>query len=193
MSPKRANYPQPWSITRATAFAAAALVCANLLAGARPGWAQESAPAGSRPASTRLGAGPSPPFSTPLGAGWREAPAYVSLFAPSAHQASYRAYVSPAGLEATLEQILADPGILRPPGAWTRQAQVAYDAFGLSGGYNRWKVAGLYGGRRADVVRGPRLGQGQMESWTLITPYPDEALQRLEPGTLIIVLRVPSD
>jgi hypothetical protein len=32
-----------------------------------------------------------------------------------------------------------------------------------------------------------------MESWTLIAPYPDLALRRLEPGTLIIVLRFPSD
>ena len=30
-----------------------------------------------------------------------------------------------------------------------------------------------------------------MESWTLIAPYPDAALQRLELGTLIIVLRIP--
>ena len=38
---------------------------------------------------------------------------------------------------------------------------------------------------------GPRLDQGQTESWTLIAPYPDAALQRLESGTLIIVLRIP--
>jgi hypothetical protein len=72
------------------------------------------------------------------------------------------------------------------------QAMIPYDAFGLSGGYNRWKVAGLYRSRRAQVARGPRLDQGQTESWTLIAPFPDLALQRLEPGTLIIVLRNPS-
>jgi len=125
--------------------------------------------------------------------GWREAPEYVSLFAPQAQQAAYRAYVSPVGLEATLKEITTDPGVLHPPGAWTVQPMIPYDAFGLSGRYNRWKVAGLYRSRRAQVARGPRLDQGQIESWTLIAPYPDETLQRLEPGTLIIVLRIPSD
>lgn len=124
---------------------------------------------------------------------WREAPEYVGLLAPQAHRSAYRAYVSPLGLEATLKHLLADPAVLHPPGAWTPQAMIPYDAFGLSGGYNRWNVAGLYRSRRAQVARGPRLDQGQLESWTLIAPYPDSALQRLEPGTLIIVLRIPSD
>ena len=126
-------------------------------------------------------------------AGWRDAPEYVRLFAPQAQQAAYRAYVSPLGLEATLKEITADPAVLHPPGAWTPQAMIPYDAFGLSGSYNRWKVAGLYRSRRAHVARGPRLNQGQLESWTLIAPYPDETLQRLETGTLVIVLRMPSD
>jgi hypothetical protein len=126
-------------------------------------------------------------------AGWREAPEYVRLFAPQAQQAAYRAYVSPVGLEATLKEIAADPAVLHPPGAWTPQAMIPYDAFGLSGSYNRWKVASLYRSRRAQVARGPRLDQGALESWTLIAPYPDEALQRLETGTLIIVLRMSSD
>jgi hypothetical protein len=121
---------------------------------------------------------------------WRPAPEYVGLFAPRAHRDAYRAYISPMGLDATLEALLADPGVLHPPGAWEPQLQIPYDAFGLSGSYNRWKVAGLYRSRRAQVVRGPRLDQGQLESWTLITPYPDPGLQRLEPGTLILVLRI---
>jgi hypothetical protein len=132
-------------------------------------------------------------LSAALTAGWREAPEYVQLFAPEAQRAAYRAYVSPLGLDAVLKQFAADPGVLHPPGAWTPQSVIPYDAFGLGGSYNRWKVAGLYRSRRAQVARGPRLDQGQTESWTLIAPYPDAALQRLEPGTLIIVLRMPSD
>jgi hypothetical protein len=124
---------------------------------------------------------------------WRDAPEYVRLFVPPTQRAAYRAFVTPLGLEATLGQLTADPAILRPPGAWTPQAMIPYDAFGLSGSYNRWKVAGLYRSRRAQVARGPRVDQGQTESWTLISPYPDEALQRLESGTLIIVLRIPQD
>ncbi len=130
--------------------------------------------------------------SATLTASWREAPEYVRLFAPEAERDAYRAYVSPLGLDAVLEQISGDPGSLHPPGAWTPQAMIPYDAFGLSGGYNRWKVAGLYRSRRARVARGPRLDRGQTESWTLIAPYPDKDLRRLEAGTLIIVLRIPS-
>jgi hypothetical protein len=131
--------------------------------------------------------------STPVTASWREAPEYVRLFAPEAQRGAYRAYVSPVGLDATLKELLADPGILHPPGAWTPQAMIAYDAFGLSGSYNRWKVAGLYRSRRAQVARGPRIDQGATESWTLIEPFPDVTLERFTPGTLIIVLRVPTD
>ena len=128
-----------------------------------------------------------------VGRNWREAPQYVELFAPREQRAAYRAYISPMSLDATLTELLEDPGVLQPPGAWTPQAMIPYDAFGLSGSYNRWKVAGLYRSRRAQVVHGPRVDQGQVESWTLVAPYPDPALQRLEPGTLILVLRVPSD
>ncbi len=176
---------QPRSITRGfTAKAASAgiaaalslLVCTDL-----------------RPAAQLRAAQPQAAPSTGLRAGWREAPEYVRLFAPQAQRAAYRAYISPLGLDATLEQITPDPAVLHPPGAWTPQAMIPYDAFGLSGSYNRWKVADLYRSRRAHVAHGPRLDQGQTESWTLIAPYPDEALQRLEPGTLIIVLRVLSD
>jgi hypothetical protein len=193
MSSKRANgCLQPRSITRASfalratapkALAVlAVLVCTDL----RPA-AQR--PAAQLPAAPLPAAGP----STPLRAGWREAPEYVRLFAPQRQADAYRAYVSPLGLEETLAQISADPAALHPPGAWTPQAMIPYDAFGLTGSYNRWKVAGLYRSRRARVARGPRLDQGQTESWTLIAPFPDDTLQRLEPGTLIIVLRHPSD
>ena len=134
------------------------------------------------PAQIRFNSGVSP---------WREAPEYLDLLVPAAHRSAYRAYVSPLGIEATLEQLLRDPGVLRPPGAWAIQARIPYDAFGLSGSYNRWKVAGLYRSRRAYVSRGPRMNGDQMESWTLIAPFPHPALQRLEPGTLVLVLHIP--
>jgi len=164
---------QPTSITRgplAILAVLVALACTNL------------------PAQIRFNSGDSDDQST-----WREAPEYVDLFAPAARRSAYRAWVSPQGIEGTLQRIVRDPGVLRPPGAWTIQPQIPYDAFGLSGSYNRWKVAGLYRSRRAQVAHGPRLDQGQMESWTLIAPYPDASLERLEPGTLILALRIPSD
>lgn len=122
---------------------------------------------------------------------WREAPEYLNLFAPVAHRENYRAYVSPDGLDDTLRRLMADPAVQRPAGAWTPEWVHPFDAFGRTGSYNRWKLAGLYGSRRARVARGPRVDQGQAESWMLVAPYPDPALQRLESGTLIIVLRLP--
>jgi hypothetical protein len=115
--------------------------------------------------------------------GWTESPLYRRLFTP-AHvpDGTYRTYVSPR----PIEQILADLG----NGAVPRPV-VAAEAFGQSGGYDRSKLARLYGARRARVARFPREENGQVvEAWTLISPYPDPALERLQPGTLLIVLRL---
>jgi hypothetical protein len=122
---------------------------------------------------------------------WREAPAYLTVFVPRGHRDAYRAYRSPLSLDETLRALLAEPGVERPPGAWQVQTVTPFEAFGRTGSYNRWQLAGLYGSRRVRVARGPRLDRGHAESWTLVAPYPDPALQRLEPGTLIIVLRIP--
>jgi hypothetical protein len=131
------------------------------------------------------------PVDPTQGRPWRDAPEYLRLFAPAAHRDDYRAYVSPLGLDETLTALLADPAVQRPSGAWEPRSMVPFDAFGRTGSYNRWKLAGLYGSRRARVARGPRVDHGQSESWMLVAPYPDPALQHLEPGTLIIVLTIP--
>jgi hypothetical protein len=64
------------------------------------------------------------------------------------------------------------------------------DAFGTSGTYDRSALVRLYGGRRAKVVRGWRQKEDRFESITLISPYPDAELARLEPGTMSIVFRL---
>ena len=116
--------------------------------------------------------------------GWTESPMFRHLFTPPrVPEGTYRTYVSPlpvdevlAGMEAGVEA----------------QPLVALEAFGQSGGYDRWKLARLYGAKRAKVARLPRVENGRVvEAWTLISPYPDQALERLEPGTLLIVLRLP--
>ncbi len=124
---------------------------------------------------------------------WREAPEFSSLFAPAGpRREAYRAYVSDLNLDAILTELQSDPSLLRPPGAWDPQALLPLDAFGQTGAYDRWAVLRLYGAARARVARGPRAADGRVaESWTLISPYPDATLQRLEQGTLLIVLRVP--
>ena len=117
-------------------------------------------------------------------------PEYVRLFAPKgAHTGAYRAYVSPLDLQDVLTQLEGEPSLLRPPGAWTPVGLLPSDAFGQTGSYDRWKMAKLYGSSRVMVARGPRGdGERPREAWTLISPYPAPSLDRLEPGTLLIVL-----
>ncbi len=114
------------------------------------------------------------------------------MFAPVAHRDFYRASVSRLGIDEVLETLRDDPSVVPTPGGWAAHSVLPLDAFGRSGGYDRAKLARLYGGRRARVARGPRLENGRIvESWTLVSPYPSVSLEHLEPGTLRIVQRLP--
>ena len=62
----------------------------------------------------------------------------------------------------------------------------ALDAFGTAGTYDPSAIRRLYGGRRVRVVRGWMQSGNRFESRTLISPYPDASLTRLEPGTMVI-------
>ena len=122
---------------------------------------------------------------------WRDAPDYLRLFAPALHRSDYRTSVSPLPLDDVVQGLSGDRSLVRAPGAWMPRSEYALDAFGRSGSYDRWKVARLYGSRQARVARGARMEGGRLvESWTLISPYPSPDLERLEPGTLRIVLRI---
>lgn len=158
------NPLQPRSIARRLAAAAAAIAC--LIA---PTAAQRPAP--------------------PPGA---NAPAYVDLFAARPFASAYRAYVSPLPLETVLRTLDADATAVRTPGAWEPRREGPLDAFGRSGSYNRSRLARLYGSGTVSVARGARATSGRItESWTLVSPYPDPSLERLEPGTLVLILTVP--
>jgi hypothetical protein len=118
-------------------------------------------------------------------------PVYLDLFTPAVHRSAYQAFLSSLPLDQLLKS-LTDPGFVTPPGAWRPERQLAVDAFGRAGRYDRSKLARLYGARRVEVARGPRVEDGRVvETWTLVSPYPDPQLERLEPGTLILVLRLP--
>ena len=125
--------------------------------------------------------------------GWRDAPALLALFAPAgAYAAAYRAYVSPSDLDTVLRRLETDATLLRTSGAWQPRPLLPADAFGQTGRYDRSKLARLYGATRARVARGARREREHIvESWTLISPYPDPTLERLEPGTLLVVVRLP--
>jgi hypothetical protein len=170
---------QTRSITRGFRVAAGAAALVGLfLRGAPRAQAPES-----------LTSPEAPPAST---AQWREAPEYVDVFVPRIYRLAYRAYVSGLSLDEALRAVTADPGMLLAPGSWIAHPENPLDAFGNGGTYDRWRLARLFGSRRPAVARGPRGRNGIVEeSWTLIAPYPSADLNRLEPGTLLIVVRVP--
>ena len=128
-----------------------------------------------------------------VGAPWREAPEYLPLLAPAGiRQHAYSVYVSPRDLETTLRQLDADGALVRAPGAWQARPALPWDAFGQAGGYDRSAMARVYGARQPRVARGARMEDFRVvESWTLVEPYPDTTLRRLETGTILIVLRLP--
>jgi hypothetical protein len=128
-----------------------------------------------------------------VGAPWREAPEYLPLLAPAGSRGSaYRVYVSPLDLETALQQLDRDAALVRVPGAWQARPAPPWDAFGKAGGYDRSAMARVYGARQPRVARGARMEGGRVvESWTLIAPYPDTTLRRLETGTILVVLRLP--
>jgi len=71
---------------------------------------------------------------------------------------------------------------------WSISATAPLDAFGLGTSYDRSRVARLYGGSRPLVARGWIQEDGHFVAITLISPYPDETLTHLVPGTLILRL-----
>jgi hypothetical protein len=77
-----------------------------------------------------------------------------------------------------------------PPGT-VISALEPLDAFGEAGPYDRSRLARLYGGIRASVGRAWIDRGHEVESDTYISPYPNAALTSLEPGTLVIRVRVP--
>jgi hypothetical protein len=137
-----------------------------------------------------MASGPQPASAA---TGLREAAEYVALFAPPGRAAAYQALISPQPLDAVLRSLAGDPALLHPPGAWTPRSEPPLDAFGRGGPYDRSRLARLYGGRSLRVARGPRAGAGGRvaQSWSLFSPYPDPSLERLQPGTLVLVLTLP--
>ena len=72
------------------------------------------------------------------------------------------------------------------PSDWMVEALEPADAFGGAGAYDHAALARLYGGTRPRVARGWSESGDRFEAVTLISPYPNAAVTKLEPGTLII-------
>jgi hypothetical protein len=124
------------------------------------------------------------------------APALARLFTPrQAPEGVYGVTVLDGGIDEALRTVKnalapdAKPG--QPAGSWQVQHLDPLEAFGTTGIYDRSKVARLYVGRRASVVRGPVEHGGKVvAAVTLISPYPDATLSRLEAGTMVIMLKL---
>ena len=69
---------------------------------------------------------------------------------------------------------------------WAIEPLDPLDAFGGAGPYDRFAISRLYGGRRARVAHGWRQSGDTFESITLISPYPDSSIEKLQPGTMIV-------
>ena len=136
-----------------------------------------------------LGAAAASAQLPPSGA-WQDAAGYLRLFAPvGARAAAYRIFVTTLPIDTLLGRLAQDPSLLHPPGAWVPAPVLPADAFGQTGSYDRSRLARLYGARRPLVARGPRgAGDRTEEAWTLVSPYPNRDLTRLESGTMLIVV-----
>jgi hypothetical protein len=69
---------------------------------------------------------------------------------------------------------------------WRIEELEALDAFGVAGPYDRAALARLYGGQRVKVARGWTEDTGRFESVTILSPYPNASLTRLQEGTMVI-------
>jgi hypothetical protein len=138
------------------------------------------------------GAGASTP-SRP-GTWGREDAALTRLFTPNhAPPGTYRVEVTSERIKAlAAARRAADPHA--PAAAWTIARQDPLQVFDSSAPADRARLARLYAGGRVQVTRGPITRDGRLvESLTLLSPYPDAALSRLDPGTMVIVFRVPDE
>jgi hypothetical protein len=77
------------------------------------------------------------------------------------------------------------------PGAWKAERQDVLDAFDGASRADRFRLAELYVGIHPLVARGSLVRDGRREGYTLISPYPDASMTRLQPGTMVIVFQVP--
>jgi hypothetical protein len=124
------------------------------------------------------------------------APALAKQFTPRhAPAGAYEVVVLEGGIQRAREQVLEavrSASATVPPGeALALQSLDPLQAFGRAGTYSQTTVARLYTGRKANVVRIPVEQHGRtIAAITLISPYPDPTLSRLEEGTMLILLNI---
>jgi hypothetical protein len=106
------------------------------------------------------------------------------LFTPARPQLGhYEVFATSGSLaDAVEEERKAEPDAT----GWNIEAASPIDAFGSAGSYDHAALSQLFGGRQARVARAMIQQNGRAVALTLISPYPEPDLRRLNPGTLII-------
>ncbi len=117
---------------------------------------------------------------------WRPAPEYLSLFAPAGpRQTAYRTFVSaarprhaPPATRDRPRRCCDPPGAWQPKAAASRSTPSARRAATTAGS---WPASTAPAGRGSPA--GPAASDGRVtEAWTLISPYPDPALDAPRAG-----------
>lgn len=129
----------------------------------------------------------------------RPAPDLARLFLPRhAPAGTYELTVLDVPIEAARDRLMAElaPGSKLDPQAETEAWKVVrvdpLEAYGDAGIYDHSRLARLYSGRPAFIVRAPIRRDGRVVgSVTLISPHPDATLTRLVPATVAILFRAP--
>ena len=103
------------------------------------------------------------------------------VFAPEVARAWDELAPGPA-----LVQPMLEPGVATAIEVSTHPSFGPLLAFGTAGPYDRAALARLYGGMRVRVARRWQQRGDQFVSETLLSPYPDATLARLNPGTMVI-------
>jgi hypothetical protein len=151
--------------------AAVVLVLAHLLSSTRPAQAGACVP------------GSTPSLGQPR-------PDLARMFTPLAAPAGVYAVSTTSEPIGALASALKACDVAPAEGAWALTRHEGHEAFGQAGIYDRTRLAQLFAGRRLTVVRGSLARAGELDAYTLISPYPNAALDRIEPGTMVIVVRV---
>ncbi len=74
--------------------------------------------------------------------------------------------------------------------SWTIGTISPLEVFDAAALYDRARLARLYGGKTPRIARGPIIENGAVTHVVLLlSPYPEPNLKRLNPGTLIMVVR----
>ncbi len=126
----------------------------------------------------------------------RPAPDLAAIFLPRhAPPGAYRLAVIDQPMESARGQVMAalapTAKVDDPPGAWAIRQADPIEAFGEAGIYDRSRLARLFAGKPAHILRAPIERDGRVvASVTLISPCPDRELSRLSPTTIAILFDV---